>query len=529
MYRQILVDERDADLQRIVWSPTKHEHPSHYRLNTVTYGTSCAPYLAIKVLHTLTSDEKCNFPEATHILLHEFYVDDVLTGADNVADARRRRSELQTLLQAGEFTLYEFEMDEQSNTLGLVWTPKSDCLTFTLKLDYTITTFTKRQLLSDIAKLFDPLGFLAPIIIRGKIFMQKLWLTGLDWNDTLPDDLNAEWVTFRNELKLVPLIQVARWINISNTAYSYELHAFADASIHAYAAVVYLKVVSHTSVNIHLIISKTRVPPLKKVTIPRLELCAAVLAAQLCDKVRATLNLHPISTYCWSHSTTTIWWIRSDPGTLKEFVSNRVSQIYAVTTISNWRYVRTSDNPADCASRGVSMQQLMSHQLWWRGPEWLLRSEASWPQSALQNPDTIIERKSVQSAIAQTTQIDWFILEQYSSLDKLLSVTAWCLRFSLAVRGKQHESSPMCLWPERVSALTFWVKYVQNIVLKKDLLANMKDSAVNKSSILYKLHPILDSEGEPSYHFDHQTGTSTNIARWYASYTSPYSSTILGN
>ncbi|XP_054737886.1 uncharacterized protein LOC129244294 [Anastrepha obliqua] len=318
MYRQILVDERDADLQRIVWSPTKHEHPSHYRLNTVTYGTSCAPYLAIKVLHTLASDEKCNFPEATQILRHEFYVDDVLTGADNVADACRRRSELQTLLQAGGFTLckwnsnsteilqtinpthlefktsHEFQMDEQSNTLGLVWTPKSDCLTFTLKLDYTITTFTKRQLLSDIAKLFDPLGFLAPIIIRGKIFMQKLWLTGLDWNDTLPDDLNAEWVTFRNELKLVPLIQIARWINISNTAYSYELHAFADASIHAYAAVVYLKVVSHTSVNIHLIISKTRVAPLKKVTIPRLELCAAVLAAQLCDKVRATLNLHPI-------------------------------------------------------------------------------------------------------------------------------------------------------------------------------------------------------------------------------------------
>ncbi|XP_054746522.1 uncharacterized protein LOC129251187 [Anastrepha obliqua] len=183
MYRQILVDERDVDLQRIVWCPTKHEHPSHYRLNTVTYGTSCAPYLAIKVLHTLASDEKCNFPEATQILLHEFYVDDVLTGADNVADACRRRSELQTLLQARGFTLckwnsnsteilqtidpnhlefktsHEFQMDQQSNTLGLVWTPKSDCLTFTLKLDYTIATFTKRQLLSDIAKLFDPLGF----------------------------------------------------------------------------------------------------------------------------------------------------------------------------------------------------------------------------------------------------------------------------------------------------------------------------------------------------------------------------------
>ncbi|XP_054737887.1 uncharacterized protein LOC129244295 [Anastrepha obliqua] len=141
------------------------------------------------------------------------------------------------------------------------------------------------------------------------------------------------------------------------------------------------------------------------------------------------------------------------------------------------------------------MQKLMSHQLWWRGPEWLLRSEASWPQSALKNPETIIERKSVQSAIAQTTQIDWFILEQYSSLDKLLSVTAWCLRFSLAVRGKQHESSPMCLWPERVSALIFWVKYVQNIAFKKDVLAITKYSAVNKSSSLYKLHPILDSEG----------------------------------
>ncbi|XP_017474160.1 PREDICTED: uncharacterized protein LOC108364823 [Rhagoletis zephyria] len=350
MYRQILVDERDADLQRIVWSPAGQENLSHYRLNTVTYGTNCTPYLAIKVLHTLAAYEQDNFPDAGKILIHEFYVDDVLTVADSVADACKRRDELQTLLQAAGFTLrkwnsistetiqtieptylelkasHEFQVDDHANTL--VWATKSDCLTYSIKIDYTITIFTKRQLLSDVARLFDPLGFLAPIIIRGKIFIQKFWLTGLQWNEILPDDLKATWLAFRSELKLVPEIQVPRWIHITNEVDSYEFHA----STHAYAAVVYLKVVAKGS-------------------------------------VKTTLNLDSATTYFWSDSTTTIWWIRSDPGALKELVSNRVSQIQALTAVSNWRYVRTADNPADCASRGSTIQQLMRHPLWWNGPE----------------------------------------------------------------------------------------------------------------------------------------------------------------
>ncbi|XP_036340597.1 uncharacterized protein LOC118749948 [Rhagoletis pomonella] len=327
------------------------------------------------------------------------------------------------------------------------------------------------------------------------MFIQKLWLTGLDWNDNLPEDLQTKWISFRNELKTVPEVRISRWLNTSQQNETYELHTFADASTHAYAAVVYLKVVAKSSVHIHLLMSKTRVAPLKKVTVPRLELCAALLAARLMNKVRDTLNLSSISTYMWSDSTTTIWWIRSDPGALKEFMSNRVSQIQEVTTVSDWRYVNTADNPADCASRGLTMAQLVDHHLWWHGPSWLSQPETSWPHPLLKVPEKLSESKPVQATTARIIPSDWFILEKYSTLERLLVITAWCLRFIRASRGMAHDTGMMCLWSEREAAMKFWIKRIQAIMFKSDIAALNDTKAVNKRSKLLKLNPMLDKNG----------------------------------
>ncbi|XP_036339809.1 uncharacterized protein LOC118749147 [Rhagoletis pomonella] len=353
MYRQILVDEQDLDLKRIVWHSDSQEKLSHFRHKTVTYGMNCAPYLAMKVLQTLAADEQHNFPEVTQILLNKFYVDDVLTGGDSVVETCRRRVVLQKLLQAGGFSLrkwnsnssevlktidsdhlevkpsHEFQLEGKFHTLGLVWVTKQDCLTYKL--------------------------------------------TGIDCNDILPEALQKEWVQYRNELKGITATRIPCWLHIGDQDESYELHTFADASTHAYAAIIYLKVVTKASVRIHLLMSKTRVAPLKKVAVPRLELCATT-SARLLRKVQSSMKLASVPTYMWSDSTTVVWWIRSDPGNLKDFVANQVHEVQNLTAESDWNYVRSTDNPADCASRGLNPIQLLSHCLWWHGPEWLSHS-----------------------------------------------------------------------------------------------------------------------------------------------------------
>lgn len=156
---------------------------------------------------------------------------------------------------------------------------------------------TKRSVLSFIARMFDPLGWLSPIIITAKVFMQELWAIRLDWDEELSSNLRSRWLNFRNQLDNVTTISIPRWFGTRASALAVELHGFSDASQSALAAVVFLRILNELDdIRVTLVSAKTKVAPLKRMTIPRLELAAAVLVRQVL-KIRDVLELHHVPTH----------------------------------------------------------------------------------------------------------------------------------------------------------------------------------------------------------------------------------------
>ncbi|XP_071577173.1 uncharacterized protein [Temnothorax nylanderi] len=336
MYRQILVDPRDTDYQRILWRRSPSEPVEEYRMLTVTYGCAYAPFTAIRSIEQLAADEGSQFPLAVSVLLEETYVDDCVFGADDKALARQTRDQVTALLDKGCFRLRKWasncpeliadldpsdhglastkvlQNDEHLKILGIAWNPSHDVFHFQVANQNPGTT--KRAILSTIAKLFDPLGWAAPVIITAKIFMQQLWLLKLNWDDEIPDNQLRPWVTYHSKLPCLNQVHIPRWTQQGTDTVHLTLHGFSDASTKAYAAAVYLRTV-HTdgSVTVSLFLAKSKVAPLKTLTVPRLELLAAHLLARLIYFVRSTLQIPTVDCHCWTDSTIARAWLSKAP------------------------------------------------------------------------------------------------------------------------------------------------------------------------------------------------------------------------
>ncbi|KAL7293519.1 hypothetical protein TKK_0012962 [Trichogramma kaykai] len=239
------------------------------------------------------------------------------------------------------------------SVLGLLWTPSTDALHYHVPAVSTAEA-TKRGILSAVAKLYDPLGFLSPVIIRAKILLQDLWLLGIDWDAKPSEATTQAWREFQEHI--------------------------------AYAAAVYavLYDAADNPIGCHLLIAKTKVSPIKVLNIPRLELQGAVLLARLVNFVNTSLQQAPLLTYCWTDSNIVLAWLRSHPSRWKTFTANRVSEIHTLMPNVAWRHVPSKENPSDCASRGISAKLLIDHALWWHGPTWLLEDPSTWPSESSQ-------------------------------------------------------------------------------------------------------------------------------------------------
>ncbi|GFW90513.1 integrase_H2C2 domain-containing protein [Trichonephila clavipes] len=337
-------------LQRILWKKGIGEPIKTYELTTVTYGTVSAPYLATRTLKHLAMDEANNFPLAAPVVLSDCYMDDILSGSESI-------EEITSNLQQ-----YDFLESDETKALGIILNPKLDCFLFRIEQQRP-TSFTKRMVLSTIARIFDPLGLLGPIITWAKIFMQRLWLLELGLSDELPFKEEKEWRQFIDSLEAVNNMSIDRCIVI-HRAESIELHAFSDASEKAYVSSIYLKSISTLGeVKVCLVMSKSLVSPLKQISIPRLELCGAVLTAKWM-KVKEALNLQITAVQFWSDSTIVISWIHRESRELKTFVANRVSKIHQLSSCDQWHHIASEQNPADVLSRRLLPEELRDDSLW---------------------------------------------------------------------------------------------------------------------------------------------------------------------
>ena len=261
---------------------------------------------------------------------------------------------------------------------------------------------TRRNAVRLIGRFYDPIGFLAPVIIKYKILLQKLCQTKVGWDSELPEVLLKEWNSLLTELREATPISIPRRYDYSvEQACSYSLCGFCDASIVAYAAVVYLIVESEVARKVVFIASKTRVAPLKTQTIPRLELLSALLLSRLISSVRSslglTLDLSLSSEICYTDSQVALYWIRGTKE-WKLFVKNRVTEIRQQVPSEHWSHCPCSQNPADLPSRGLSPLELSVNQLWRRGPEWLQEglTPASQEGTPSMPPECIPELTSIQ-------------------------------------------------------------------------------------------------------------------------------------
>lgn len=518
MYRQIKVHEDDWDLQRILWID-EHLNEVTYHLTTVTYGTKAAPFLAVRTLLQLAEDEGHRFPLAMPSIIYGRYVDDIFGGADTVQQLREIACQLQDLCMAGGFPLAKWHtthldvinalIDTQdqgspitfddcaTKILGLQWLPQEDTFTFSLKNSFKTGNFTKRLVLSEVAQIFDPLGFASPVVIKAKILLQELWLHKLQWDDLLPSQLSSRWLIIREELTSLAKLSIPRWFNTWSDS-AVELHGFSDASQLAMAAVVYLSVHNPTGATISFVCSKTKVAPLKRLSIPRLELTAALLLSRLIHYVQATLKVDVKATHLWTDSLVTLSWIKSHASRWKDFVRNRVAQIQELTPGAHWRYIPGTSNPADCASRGLTTTQLQSHSLWWTGPPWILKPN-SWPsQPALADERSAQEARPGVSLLAAAPKTDyyWDIIYRYSTLNKLLRITALCVRFVSRLR-KTHDSSPIVHVSTMAleKAKLFWIKATQAAYFSYELKTLQSDSLLPKTHAFNRLTAYIDAQG----------------------------------
>nr|CAH7749990.1 unnamed protein product [Callosobruchus chinensis] len=337
-------------LQSIVWrdDPSKEIHT--FQLCTVTYGTASAPWLAVRCLKQLSLEAIDECQRTSSIISKDFYMDDFLTSCNLESEALEICEELKQILSSGGFELQKWASnseavlqyvksqnpsavinignDQRSKTLGIYWSCYTDDLMYSIKEPPSgLQTITKRSILSDIAQVFDPLGLLGPCIIIGKILLQQLWLQNLHWDESLPSSIDSRWRQLRRELPLLNTVQIPRHVTCPSPV-QVELHGFTDASTEAYGACLYLRSVSSSGeLTVRLLTAKSKVSPLKSLTIPKLELCGALLLAQLTTKVKQSMNITLNKIFLWCDSTVCLAWIHTEPNRLQVFVQNRVAQI----------------------------------------------------------------------------------------------------------------------------------------------------------------------------------------------------------
>ena len=294
----------------MLWRRSSDQPLKQYQLVTVTCGTAPASFLAKRCLNQLASQEASSYPLVAEVISRCMYVDDLVTGSNYISEARKLQEEIIHILEKGGFALHKscashpdllegipvqlresevscnFKTYEDIKTLGLVWHPSQDTFKYETNIKRCRELVTKLLVLSVISSIFDPTGLLGPVIVRYKISTQQLWLRQISWDEELPHDLQETWKKLYQQLPALKNISIPRLVKIKGEITTIQIHGFCDASERTFGACVYV-LSGNANGNLHsqLLCSKSRVSPVKQVSIPRLELCGAQLLARLIKKV----------------------------------------------------------------------------------------------------------------------------------------------------------------------------------------------------------------------------------------------------
>ena len=392
MYHRIVIPERDQHVHRFLWRNLEASRkPDVYVKTVLTFGDKPAPAMTQTALRKTAEESKITHPKAAEVVMKNAYMDDICDSVDTVMEAKQQTEDIDTVLEKSGFKVKGwisnkplrspsqnekremtpmFQGSVEDNVLGITWNNQSDTSSFKVNFELINRTteadqrqpkikLTKRLLLSQIARIYDPVGFAAAFLIRAKIGMQVLWQTGVDWDGETPPAIRYKWIELFKEIKELSKITFQRSLYRANATQPSTLCVFSDASQDAFGTCAYIRQRTNgDKYQVRLIAPKSRVAPLKQLSVPRLELQAAVLASRLAKTIEQESRLQFKSVRLFTDSSITLAWLQSPSRSFKPFVSSCVGEIQSNTDPSQWRHIPCEVNVADDVSRGIRVEEL---------------------------------------------------------------------------------------------------------------------------------------------------------------------------
>lgn len=400
MFHQVRLLPQDRALLRFIWRNLERgREPDTYEWQVLPFGATCSPCCAIYALQCQARDYEGSDPEVVDSVENSFYVDNCLQSLSSSTVARTLLEKLRLLLAKGGFEIRQWAsnakeviqhlppeacststelwfsqmgLGPQEPALGLRWACIPDTLGYKHRAKPTTVEPTLRIVYRTLASQYDPLGYILPYTSRAKVIVQDLWKTKQKWDNPIcPPELMDRWLQWEQELADLHQVQMPRCYvpaSADSLATKWDLHVYCDASEKVYGAVAYLRAQAvDGNIHVSFVLAKSRVAPRKQISMPRLELSAALLGAQLSSTLKSELTLPIQNVVYWSDSTTVLSWLKSESCRYKVFVGTRIAEIQDLTDVNNWRYVDGQSNPADDVTRGKTLRELAQPQRWSQG------------------------------------------------------------------------------------------------------------------------------------------------------------------
>ncbi|KAJ8375844.1 hypothetical protein SKAU_G00064240 [Synaphobranchus kaupii] len=526
MFHQFHVTKEHQDYLRFLWwdKGDLDSKPSVYRMGVHLFGAASSPGCSNFGFKYLASQGHGRFSEESiRFIQRGFYVDDGLTGVKSPAEAIHLVEESRALCRTGNLRLHKFvsnnkeviaaiSPEERAQTkdldmalgelyieraLGVEWCVEAD--EFQFRVVVKENPLTRRGVLSTVASVYDPLGFVAPFILVGKQILQALCTDKIDWDEDLPNHILPLWESWLKDLPYLAALKIPRAYLPSSfgEVIRYELHNFSDASFSGYGACSYLRAVSETGqISCSLVMGKARIAPTKLTTIPRLELSSAVTSVRNCDVVKRELEIENLQEYYWTDSRVVLGYVNNDAKRFHTFVANRVQRIRSSTNPDQWRHVSSESNPADHASRGLSAVQLKESN-WLNGPDFL------WQQDLPCEEETVGEVETTDPELRKTHVHTVKVKEVNSLAKRLTKFSDWsravraiarlkrCIR---EFKGLQRRTNTSTNLEERRETEIFIMKLAQEDAFAEEIqkIKFQKEDTLNKHNKLHQLNAFLD-------------------------------------
>ncbi|XP_047992726.1 uncharacterized protein LOC125231329 [Leguminivora glycinivorella] len=532
MFLQIQLRREDRHSQLFIWRGSRRDvTPWTYQLNRVCFGNISSPFLAHSVRNRNATDNKDRYPDAVYDIHNNHYMDDyvasyetereLISTATQVRLAHAEASfRLRSYASNSELLMRNIDPEEratgpshlgekQQTVLGMTWDPETDTLGYNtkmLRVPDDVKRYerspTKRELLSAVMSVYDPLGLIAQYMISAKIIFQRVWTKGTDWDERLPAEEAEDFFRWLRALSDVSALRIPRRYATPTGAARRELHIFSDASTEAYSAAAYWRVSNdEEETQVSLAIAKSRVCPLKVMTVPRLELTAAVVGVRLAETILREQRYPVTKVTYWTDSMVVLGWVRDDARNYRPYVSHRLAEIAEKTDRDAWRYVPTAQNPADRATRCQPAQSVRIEDEWYEGPRFLYGPETSWPSHTSNRTDDLPERKARPStetslAIISAKPDPSSVLpdvRRFSSYDRLLNATANVLLFIEKMRTKNKALQLQVRHLRKAEHM--WLQCSQRRSFPEELRALSQNRLIDRKSRLYDLAPELGDDG----------------------------------